>query len=99
VNLSYPTNPTAYEFYIKGVYSLDGRTSADGGLMQMQTTINYFKKAIELEPNYSLAHAQLAFAYVWTAMTIEPTNPKWVDLAREEINRSQELNPKLAKAP
>ena len=37
-----------------------------------------------------------AFAYVWTAF-IETPDPKWANLARQEIKRSQELNPQLAE--
>ena len=97
-NGNYPTSPVAYEFYIKGIFSLDERGGHDKESMsQMNTTIDFFKKAIEVDPNYALAHAQLAFAYVWTAQSIEPENSKWADLAREEIKRSQELGPNLAE--
>src|SRR5206468_1185062 len=41
--------------------------------------------------------AQLAFAYAWTALFVEPAEPKWAELAREEFKRSQELGPKLAE--
>src|SRR5207237_3055126 len=58
---------------------------------------DFFKKAIEPYPNYALAHAQLAFAYLWTALFIQPADPKWAELAREEIKRSQELGPRLAE--
>src|SRR6266481_3702524 len=94
-NSKYPTNPIAYQFYIKGNFSLDER--GEDSMPQMQTTIDFFKKAIEADPNYALAHAQLAFAYVWTALFIQPAEPKWAELAREEIKRSQELGPKLAE--
>jgi serine/threonine protein kinase len=94
LNEKYPTDPVAYEAYIKGIFSLDQR---DDSISQMNTTIDFFKRAIEVDPKYAPAHAQLAFAYVWTAQSIEPANPKWVDLAREEIKRSQELGPNLAE--
>jgi len=93
----YPTNPIAYEFYLKGIFNLDERGYGEDGKPQMETTIDFFKKAIEADPNYALAHAQLAFAYVWTALFIEPANLKWADLARAEIKRSQELGPNLAE--
>jgi hypothetical protein len=92
----YPTNPIAYEFYIKGIFSLDQRGYDAEAMPQMETTINFFKKSIEADPNYALAHAQLAFAYVWTA-SFQTADPKWANLARQEIKRSQELNPQLAE--
>ncbi len=93
----YPTDPVAYEAYIKGIFSLDERGYGEESLTQMSTTIDFFKRAIGVDPKYALAHAQLAFAYVWTAQFIEPANSKWGDLAREEIKRSQELGPNLAE--
>jgi eukaryotic-like serine/threonine-protein kinase len=93
----YPTNPIAYEFYLKGIFNLDERGYGKDGKPQMETTIDFFKKAIEADPNYALAHAQLAFAYAWTALFVEPAEPKWAELARAEIRRAQELGPKLAE--
>ena len=93
----YPTHPIAYEFYIKGIFSLDQRGYDAEAMPQMETTINFFKKSIEADPNYAQAQAQLAFAYVWTALFIGPADPKWAELARGEIKRSQELGPELAE--
>ncbi|HEU0049511.1 MAG TPA: hypothetical protein VFQ43_18130, partial [Nitrososphaera sp.] len=53
--------------------------------------------SIDADPNYALAHAQLAWAYTWTALFVEPAEPKWAELARQEIRRSQELDPQLAE--
>jgi tetratricopeptide (TPR) repeat protein len=96
-NEKYPTDPRAYESYIRGVTSLDERGYGEEGMSQMSDTIDFFKRAIEIDPKYALAHAQLAFAYVWTAQFIEPTNAKWADLAREEIRQADELDSNLAE--
>jgi DNA-binding winged helix-turn-helix (wHTH) protein/TolB-like protein len=92
----YPANAVAYEFYLKGIFSLDQRESTDYSLSQMQETIDLFKKSIEADPNYALAHAQLAWAYVWTADFVDPSE-KWADLARQEIKRADELDPNIAE--
>lgn len=98
LNEKYPTDPVAYEAYIKGIFSLDQRGyGGEDSMSQMNTTIDFFKRAIDVDPKYALAHAQLAFAYVWTAQSIEPANSKWADLARAEIKQSQELGPDLAE--
>jgi serine/threonine-protein kinase len=97
LNEKYPTNPLAYESYIKGIFSLDERGYGEEAMSQMGDTIGFFKKAIAIDPKYALAHAQLAFAYVWTALFIEPVDSKWADLARQEIKRSQELTPEIAE--
>ena len=89
------SNPVAYEFYLKGVYNLDQRMSL--GNPQMKVTIDFFKKAIEADRNFALAHAQLALAYAVMAVFVEPTELLWAEQAREEINRAQALDPKLAE--
>ena len=97
LNAKYPTDPRAYELYIRGVASLDERGYEREGLPQMIDTINFFKKAIEIDPKYALVHAKLAFAYAWTAVAIEPGNSTWEDLARDELRKAQESDPNLAE--
>jgi TolB-like protein len=92
----YTSNPIAYEFYVKGVYSFD-QSNANNNKPQMEAAIDYFKKAIEADPNFALAHAQLANAYAGKAIFIEPTEPVWAERAREEINQAQTLDPQLAE--
>lgn len=94
----YTSDPVAYEYYVKGIYSLDQRGYGAEAMPQMLATIDLFKKAIEVDPNYALAHAQLAQAYGWTAVMVESTNPEWEKLADQEIERSQELDPQLAES-
>jgi len=96
LNEKYPTDPRAYEAYIRGVTSLDERGYDREAMPQMTDTLNFFKKAIEIDPKYALAHAQLAFAYAWTALFIAPGETKWVDLSGAEIIQANELNPNLA---
>jgi eukaryotic-like serine/threonine-protein kinase len=51
-------NPEAYQLYLKGRYYAEKFTQ-DG----VQKGIGYFRQAIDLDPNYALAYAGLAFAY------------------------------------
>lgn len=85
----YTSNPIAYEFYVKGVYSFDQR--------QTEAAIEFFKKAIEADQNFALAYAQLAYAYAVMAIFVEPTEPVWVERANEEINQAQTLDQQLAE--
>jgi serine/threonine protein kinase len=91
----YTSNPVAYEFYLKGVYNFDQRVSFSK--QQRETTIDFFKKAIEADPNFALARAQLAYAYAVKAVFVEPTEPIWAERAKEEFNRAQTLDPQLAE--
>lgn len=93
----YPANATAYEFYIKGVFSLDQRGYSEESMPQMLETIDFFKKSIEADPNYALAHAQLAWAYIWTSHFDDPDQAKWAVLAREEIKQADDLDPNIAE--
>src|ERR1051325_11001131 len=68
----YPTDPRAYELYIRGVVSLDER---DDSMPQMQKSIDLLKQSISIDTNYALSHSKLAFAYAWTASSIEPNDP------------------------
>lgn len=94
---SHTANAVAYEYYLKGVYGFDQRGWVSETKPQMETTVNFFRKAIEVDPNYALAHAQLAYAYAWTALFVEPTEPSWAERAKEQINRAQALDSQLAE--
>ena len=96
VNNKYPTDPRAYEAYIRGVTSLDERGYA-GDMPQMQSTIDYFKQSIAIDPKFPLSHAKLAFAYAWTAAAIEPGNNHWAELAKEQLKLAQDLDPNVAE--
>ena len=91
----YPTDPRAYESFLKGNFMLDQRGFTEDAYPDMMATIGNFKHAIEIDPNYALAHAKLAFSYVWMALFIRPDEDNWADLARQEIARSIELDPNL----
>ncbi len=91
----YTSNPLAYEFYMKGAYNFDQRIRDPRRLVE--ASIDFYKKAIEADPNFALAHAELAYAYATRAVFLEPTQPAWVELAKEEIERAQALDPQLAE--
>ena len=91
----YTSDPVAYEFYLKGAYTFDQRMR-DAAPM-LDRTIKFYTQAIEADPNFALAHAQLAYAYAVRAVFLEPTQPAWIAHAKEEINRAQALDSQLAE--
>jgi TolB-like protein len=91
----YTSNATAYEHYVKGVYVFDQRVSAPRA--SLETAIDSFKQAIQVDPNFALAHAQLAYVYATMSTFVEPTESAWADRAGEEISRAQGLDPQLAE--
>lgn len=90
------TNALAYEYYVKGITSLDQRLFGIQAKPQIETTISLFKRAIEADPNYALAHAQLAFCYAWMAVFVEP-DQIWVDQAKAELSLAEALDSQLAE--
>src|SRR5438067_1811684 len=52
-------NPEAYELYLKGRFFWNKRTSMD-----LSKSVEYYNQAIAKDPNYALAYAGLADAYV-----------------------------------
>jgi hypothetical protein len=93
----YTSNPLAYEFYLKGAFTIDQRMAAGTPAPQLKIAIDLFKKAIEADPNFALAHAQLAHTYAVMGVFQEPTQPAWVERANEEIKRAEELDAQLAE--
>jgi len=92
----YTSNTVAYAYYVKGRYSLDQRGWSIEDKPQMEATIALFKQAIRADPQYALAHAQLAYAYAWMAIFIEP-DPIWAEQARQEMRQAEALDSQLAE--
>ena len=87
------TNPQAYEYYLKGVYRLDQRMSFS--VAEKAGAIDFFNQAIAADPDFALAHAQLALAYAIGAVFRQPGAPETDERARAEIARAQALDPDL----
>jgi TolB-like protein/Flp pilus assembly protein TadD len=84
-------NPEAQEAYLRGRYAIRKRTrdAADKG-------IEYFNRALELQPNYAAAYAGLADSYrALGTLYFRPTEvlPK----AKAAALKAVELNPNLAE--
>lgn len=90
------TNPEAYGYYTKAMYHLSKR----GFTTEQEETeiaIDLLKKAIELDSNYALARAQLAYAYAWLVDTdYKEGNPALIARAKEELRVAERLDPRMA---
>ncbi|MEK6323139.1 MAG: protein kinase [Acidobacteriota bacterium] len=86
-------NTEAYQLYLKGRYYWNKR-SAEG----TRKAIEYFKQAIDADPNYALAYAGLADSYgfltEFCGVPKEETYPK----ARAAARKALELDDTLAEA-
>ena len=92
------SNPIAYEYYTRGVYSYDQRGFGKDAKSQNDATIELFKKAVETEPQYALAHAKLGEAYTWQCAFIDTDEQeRWCELAKGEIRQAGLLDSQLAE--
>ena len=86
-------NTEAHQLYLKGRFFWNKRTGND-----LKKSIDYFQQAITADPNYSLAYAGIADAYVflpgYTAGTPQDCYPK----AMAEAKKALELDDTLAEA-
>ncbi len=89
----YTDNNEAYQLYLKGRFHFAKRNKAD-----VVRSIEYFKQAIALDPNFALAYARLADSY--NGMTAYPyMAPKEaIPLAKAAAYRALEIDPSLAEA-
>ena len=90
-----PTSFAAYEYVLRGRFFREQATEASA-----RKAIEYFRKAIEIEPNYALAHAGLSDAYRLLAA------PGWevelpstlLGIAKQEAAEAQRLGPELPES-
>ncbi len=92
----FTANPEAYEYYVRGTHALD-RRSFSTNRESLDLAIAMFSKAIEADPKYALAHAQLAYAYAWMALFVDPT-PSWIERAKQSLVRADTLDSDLAES-
>lgn len=84
----FPTESmAAYEAFLKGRSLLDKMDPSTS-----QTIISYFEKAIELDPNYADAYAELGFAH------FVARGPIGEDKVSENIEKALQLDPNSSRA-
>ena len=86
-------DPAAYEAYLQGRYFWNQFTPD-----ALNLAITYFKKAIELDPNYALAHVGLADFYSWASIYgMLPPSVTFQEV-QKAAKRAVELDDNLAEA-
>ena len=88
----YTTNPEAYQFYLKGRY-LAEKLSKEG----LEKGIDYFHRAIDLDPNFALAYDGLAYTYATSNDFFLPPR-EVMPKAKEAARKALELDDTLAEA-
>jgi len=82
----------AYEYYVKGREYYSRYKKEDN-----EQAIELFKKAIELDPDYALAHAGLAASYSQKVIRFGFPEAEWFDAAIEQAQKAISLDPNLAE--
>ncbi len=93
VNKSYTENPEAYQLYLKGRYFWNKRTGE-----ALTQSIGYFNQAIERDPNYALAYAGLADAYVLIPVYSDGSPREFLPKAKAAAQKALEIDDTLAEA-
>ena len=87
-----PVKPEAYEYYLRGKQL--GWSKAETG-----TAIGMLERAVEIDPGFAAAYADLARFYVAMFFYFEPQEQgQWEPKARAAVDRALELDPGLAEA-
>ena len=91
---SVPTNNfDAYEAYLRGRQTLVQRKIPD-----LQKAVRHFKRAIELDPKYALAHVGLAEAYGLLEYYGDISTAESVSLIEPAVTEALSLDPQLGAA-
>jgi eukaryotic-like serine/threonine-protein kinase len=91
----YTNNTEAYQFYLKGRYFVTTKRTEKW----IKKGIEYFQKAIDLDPNYALAHSGIAEAYGFLASSTGGWLPhKAYPKARAAAEKALELDELLGEA-
>jgi TolB-like protein/Flp pilus assembly protein TadD len=93
ITKKYTNSNEAYQLYLKGRYHYAKRTKDD-----LQKGVDYFQRAVALDPNFALAHAMIADSYAsmpaYPYLSPGEAFPK----AKAAAQRAVELDPTLSEA-
>ncbi len=90
------SSPEAYDYYAKAMYHFANIRPELNTRSESDLAVDLFKKAIELDPNYALAHAQLGYTYARIAV-FQEENPALIEQSKRELAIAERLNPQLAE--
>jgi adenylate cyclase len=82
----------AYRLYLQGQYYLNMASYAD-----IDSAISLFNQAILRDPDFTMAYAMLAKAYILNSVDHDP-HPKWEEKSYIAFQQALNLDPKLAEA-
>ena len=90
---SRPVDPDVYQLYVRGRFFWEKRTEAD-----LRKAIDYFRRAIDLDPTYAPAWAGIAHAYAPLLVQGFASQEEGAKPLRAAAVRAQELDDSLPEA-
>src|SRR6185295_8457641 len=89
----YTENAEAYQAYLQGRYFWNKRNAAG-----FKTAVDYFQRAIKIDPNYALAYAGLADCYIRLNEFGVPMAQESVPRGKAAVLKALEIDDALAEA-
>jgi TolB-like protein/tRNA A-37 threonylcarbamoyl transferase component Bud32 len=89
-------NADAYEAYLRGQFQLGVRGYTPQDRQPIDKAIDFFERAVALDPGYAEARAKLGFAYAHAAIFVEH-NPAWIERAKHETAQAEALRPGMGQ--
>jgi tetratricopeptide (TPR) repeat protein len=93
IGTSRPVNPEAYDYYLRGRYYANRLNRED-----LETAIVSLERAVELDPTFASALAELAQAYVWKRFIFAPEDGQLAEKAFVATEKALALEPDSAVA-
>lgn len=84
-------NSEAYRFYLSGLVELNGPQDI------RSRALEYFERAVELDPDFAAAHTEIAWIY-WSQANNSSDPRVLIPKAKAATERALEIDPELAKA-
>jgi TolB-like protein len=86
-------DPEAYNLYLQGRFFVEKRTEAG-----LRKSIEYFEKAVAIDPNYALDYAGLADAYFLLPWYSQMPRLEGFTKSKEYVNKALSIDKNLAEA-
>ncbi len=93
VEKTYTANPEAYQLYLKGKFYWNKRTGES-----LKQAVEFYRQAIEKDPNYALAYSGLAETYVLFSSYDVASGNDSMPQAKAAALRALEIDEQLAEA-
>ena len=94
INRKSTDNIDAYNFYLKGQHTIK---TAKGLDIELKTAIDYYQQAIDLEPNFALAYAGMANAYVYQTYWGRTASKDIIPLATSTVMKAMEIDNEIGE--